>query len=332
MDEASAIDVVIVGAGPIGIACGIAAQAAGLKFRIIEKGCLVNSLYHYPLNMTFFSSAERLEVGKVPFMSLAPKPGRAEALEYYRRVVQQFGLNINLFETVEAIRPESGSFAVTTSKQLHRCRHLVIATGFYDEPVLMNIPGEDLPKVRHYYFDPHYYSGRDVLIVGANNSAVDAAMETWRKGARVTMVIRGAGIGPRVKYWVRPDIENRIREGSIRTFFNSSLESVTEERAFVREADGTLHELPNDEVLAMTGYKPSFRLLEAAGVNILNQPCPRPRYDGETMETNVQGLYLAGVVCGGMDTHSWFIENSRIHADIIIRHIVGKAGGKRSGR
>ncbi len=324
MHESEVIDLIIIGAGPIGIACGIAAGAAGLRYRILEKGCLVNSLYNYPLNMTFFSSSERLEIGGVPFMSLNPKPGRAEALEYYRRVVQQFGLKIGLFEKVESIAGNDDGFVISTPGRVYRSRCVVIATGFYDEPVLMNIPGEDLPKVRHYYFDPHFYSGRNVLVVGANNSAVDAAMETWRKGAHVTMVIRGESIGRRVKYWVRPDIENRIREGSIHAFFNSTLEAVTETSALIRDPDGILHELPNDEVLAMTGYKPSFRLLESAGVNILDEPCLRPEYDPGTMESNVPGLYLAGVVCGGLDTHSWFIENSRAHAGIIVNDIISR--------
>lgn len=325
MEESADIDLLIVGAGPIGIACGIAAREAGLRYRILEKGCLVNSLYNYPLNMTFFSSSERLEIGGVPFMSLNPKPGRSEALEYYRRVVQQFRLDIALFEQVDTIAKTASGFSVTTSRRAYTSKQVIIATGFYDEPVMMQIPGEALPKVRHYYFDPHYYSGRDVLVVGANNSAVDAALETWRKGARVTMVIRGSSIGQRVKYWVRPDIENRIREGSIRAFFDSSLEAITPGTVQIRDAAGTLHELPNDEVLAMTGYQPSFRLLEGAGVNILDEPCRRPEYDTATMESNVKGLYLAGVVCGGMDTHSWFIENSRVHAGIIINDILSKS-------
>jgi len=322
MQETAVIDLIIIGAGPIGIACGIAARNAGLSYRILEKGCLVNSLYNYPLNMTFFSSSERLEIGNVPFMSLSPKPGRAEALEYYRRVVQQFSLEIGLFEIAEAVRRDKDLFNISTSKAFYRSRKVIIATGFYDEPVLMNVPGENLSKVRHYYFDPHFYSGRDVLVVGANNSAVDAALETWRKGARVTMVIRGESIGRRVKYWVRPDIENRIKEGSIRAFFSSNLDAITERSVLVRDGEGTVHELPNDEVLAMTGYQPSFRLLQNAGVNIVSAPCLRPAYDPETMETNVPGLYLAGVVCGGLDTHSWFIENSRIHAGTIIDDII----------
>jgi thioredoxin reductase (NADPH) len=302
MQETAVIDLTIIGAGPIGIACGIAAGQAGLSYRILEKGCLVNSLYNYPLNMTFFSSSERLEIGGVPFMSLNPKPGRAEALEYYRRVVQQFNLKIGLFESVESIQRDKNLFQISTSKTQYRSRKVVIATGFYDEPVMMNIPGESLPKVRHYYFDPHFYGGRDVLVVGANNSSVDAALETWRKGARVTMVIRGESIGRRVKYWVRPDIENRIKEGSIRAFFSSNLEAITERSVLIRDAEGIMHELPNDEVLAMTGYQPSFRLLQSAGVDILSEPWLRPAYNPETMETNVPGLYLAGVVCGGMDT------------------------------
>lgn len=325
MEETAAYDLIIVGAGPIGIACGIAAREAGLRYKIIEKGCLVNSLFNYPLNMTFFSSSERLEIGNVPFMSLNPKPGRSEALEYYRRVAQQYTLNISLFESVERLEPDGSGFRITTTKSCYLSGNVVLATGFYDEPVLMNVPGEDLPKVKHYYFDPHYYSGRDVLVVGANNSAVDAALETWRKGARVTMVIRRDSIGKRVKYWVRPDIDNRIKEGSIRAFFSSNLEAITPATAIIRDSGGAIHEIPNDEILAMTGYQPSFRLLQDAGVTIVEKPCRRPFYDPETMETNVSGLYLAGVVCGGMDTHSWFIENSRVHAGTIVNDILQKS-------
>src|SRR5690606_11274898 len=217
------IDVLIIGGGPIGLACGIAAKAAGLTYLIVERGCLVHSLYRYPQNMTFFSTSERLEIGNIPFVSTNPKPKRAEALEYYRRIQQQFELSIHLFEEVTMVEKESVGFTVHTSKAIYTAQHVIVATGFYDIPCLLDIPGEELPKVSHYYNDPHYYAGQNVVVVGASNSSVDAALETYRKGANVTLVVRSEQIGPRVKYWVRPDIENRIANGEIRALFSSKL-------------------------------------------------------------------------------------------------------------
>lgn len=313
-------DIVIIGAGPIGLACGIEAQKAGLSYVIIEKGCLVNSLYHYPTGMTFFSTSERLEIGGIPFVSNNPKPVRAEALEYYRRVAETYRLNIRLFEKVEKTEIISGIRTVTTSKSVYHTKNLIVATGFYDVPNLMGIPGEDLNKVRHYYHDPHYYSGQNVVVAGANNSSVDAALETYRKGAKVTMVIRGSEIGKRVKYWVRPDIINRINEGSVTGYFNSCLKAIRETEVDILTPEGMIT-IPNDFVLAMTGYQPDFSFLRHLGIQLSENDKLTPDHNPQTMETNQEGIYLAGVVCGGMDTHSWFIENSREHAVKIIAAI-----------
>ena len=314
-------DVVIIGGGPIGLACGIAARKAGLSYIIIEKGPLASSLFNYPLFMTFFSTSDRLEIGGVPFMSLNPKPNRQEALEYYRRVQQKFELNTHFFEEVTGIQQyEPHLFRVTTSKEVYTTNNVVIATGFYGIPIYMNVPGEDLPKVTHYYKEPQYYAFQKVLVVGANNSAVDAALETYRKGADVTMVIRQDGIGERVKYWVKPDIENRIEEGSIKAYFNSSIHAIRETEVDIQTPDGIVT-ITNDFVLAMTGYRPDFSLLQQAGVELSDDEARCPVYNSDTMETNQPGVYLAGVVCGGMNTHKWFIENSREHADKIIAHI-----------
>ncbi len=317
----SITDVLIIGGGPIGLACGIQAQRAGLSYVIVEKGCLVNSLYNYPQNMTFFSTSERLEIGGVPFVSNNPKPTRPEALEYYRRVSGMHDLNLRLFEEVLTAEEEAGGFTVVTTRGRLRCRKIVVATGFYDIPNYMDVPGEELPKVRHYYKDPHYYSGQKVLVVGANNSSVDAALETYRKGAHVTMVIRKPEVGERVKYWVRPDIINRISEGSITAYFNSRILAIRSGEVDLETPGGRLT-IPNDFVLAMTGYQPNFAFLEKLGIRLSRDYKRIPEHDPETMETNRKGIYLAGVVCGGMDTHVWFIENSRIHAEKIISAIV----------
>lgn len=316
-------DILIVGGGPIGIACGLAAQKAGLSYIILEKGCLVNSLYNYPLNMTFFSTSERLEVGGIPFMSINPKPTRPEALEYYRRVATSRHLHIRLFEEVSSITPDGDLYTVNTARHTYQGKYVVIATGFYDIPNLMNVAGEELPKVKHYYKDPHFYAMQQVIVVGAHNSAVDAALETWRKGAQVTMVIREDGIGNRVKYWVRPDIENRIKEGSIKAYFHSVIKEIRPDAVDILTPEG-LVTLENDYVIAMTGYQPNFAFLEKAGIALSADEKRYPTYNPETMETNMPGIYLAGVVCGGMDTHVWFIENSRDHADKIIGHIKGR--------
>jgi len=314
-------DVLIIGAGPIGMACAIEALNAGLSYIIIEKGPLVNSLYNYPVFMTFFSTSQKLEIGGVPFVSISNKPNRNEALEYYRRVAETFSLNINLFEAVTNVAKESdGNFAVQTEKARYKAKKVIISTGFYDVPVMMNVPGEELSKVRHYYKDPHLYAFSNILVIGANNSAIDVALETYRKGAKVTLVIRSAEIGSKVKYWVKPDIENRIKEGDIKAYFNSEVIEISEAEVKVKTPEGIVS-IPNDFVLAMTGYKPDFALLKNLGVTLEADNCPV--HNPETMETSEKGLYLAGVVCGGMDTHKWFIENSRVHAGQIIAHIKG---------
>lgn len=316
-------DIVIIGGGPIGLACGIEAEKAGLSYVIIEKGCLVNSLYNYPVNMTFFSTSLKLEIGGVPFMSVNPKPTRMEALEYYRRVAEHWKLNINLFEPVSDINKIGKKYKVETAKGSYEATYVVVATGFYDIPKMMNVPGETLPKVTHYYNDPHFYANQNVIVVGANNSAVDAALETWRKGANVTMVVRGDGIGRRVKYWVKPDIENRIKEGSIDAHFNSSIKEIHEKEVIISTSEGEIT-LPNDWVIAMTGYQPNLPFLERMGIKLSPDEIMEPRYDCDTQETNLNNVFLAGVVCGGMNTHSLFIENSRIHAERILKEIVEK--------
>ncbi|SMO54212.1 YpdA family putative bacillithiol disulfide reductase [Solitalea koreensis] len=316
-------DLIIIGAGPIGLACGLAAKKAGLNYVIIEKGCLVNSLYNYPLNMTFFSTSERLEIGKVPFVSNNPKPTRPEALEYYRRVAMSNLLSIHLFEEVENVRPRMEKYLIETSKSKYLSNHIIIATGFYDIPILMNIQGENLPKVTHYYKDPHYYAGQKVLVIGANNSAVDAALETYRKGAEVTMVIRGDSIGERVKYWVKPDIENRIKANEVKALFNSEVVEIKENEVVIKTPNG-IQIIENDRVIAMTGYQPNFEFLKKIGIKLSTDKKMQPSYSSENMETNLPNVFLAGVVCGGMDTHVWFIENSREHAEKIISYISSK--------
>ncbi|MEY5045232.1 MAG: YpdA family putative bacillithiol disulfide reductase [Bacteroidota bacterium] len=316
-------DVLIIGAGPIGLACGIACTEAGLSYLIVDKGPLVNSLYNYPLNMTFFSTSDRLEIGNVPFISHSPKPTRSEALEYYRRVALHWKLNISLYESIQDVEKENDFFFVRSSKHVYKARNIVIATGFYDLPNLMNIPGEGLQKVHHYYKEAHIYFGQRIVVVGAANSAVDVAMETWRKGADVTMVIRDEQIRESVKYWIKPDVENRIAEGSIKAFFNAHLVEIRPNEVDIQTESG-IETIPNDFVLAMTGYLPDFAFLTGIGIQIGEDEFKTPVHDPATMETNVPGVYLAGVICGGLKTNKWFIENSRIHADLIIKDIVSK--------
>ncbi|WP_316842867.1 YpdA family putative bacillithiol disulfide reductase [Pedobacter gandavensis] len=312
-------DVLIIGAGPIGMACAIEAKKAGLTYVIVEKGALVNSLFNYPVFMTFFSTSQRLEIGEVPFVSINPKPNRNEAVEYYRRVKEKFSLNIHLFEEVEKVEKQAdGIFQVGTSKRKYQAKKVIVATGFYDIPLMMNIPGESLPKVTHYYKDPHLYAFQNVVVIGANNSAIDAALETYRKGAKVTLVIRSGEIGSYVKYWVRPDIENRIKEGGITAHFHSEVTEIMVGQVRIKTPEGE-HTIDNDFVIAMTGYHPDFTMLKNLGVEMGDGT--QPFYNEESMESNLPGLYLAGVVCGGMDTHKWYIENSRVHAEQIFAHI-----------
>lgn len=303
------------------MACAIAAHQNGLDYLVLEKGALVNSLYHYPLYMTFFSTAERLEIGNVPFSCIAPKPGRQEALEYYRNIQKHFKLNINFYERAEGVQKnDHGHFAVQTPKAVYTAENVVIATGFYDIPMYMDVPGENLPHVRHYYKEAHEYAFKKVVVIGANNSSVDAALECWHKGADVTMVIRKGEINDRVKYWIKPDIENRIAEGSIKAHFYSEVTAIREGDIDITTPEGPVT-LEADFVLALTGYRPDIEFLQKAGVQISGVHCI-PQYNPETMETNVSGLYLAGVVCGGLETHKWFIENSRVHADMIVKDII----------
>lgn len=313
-------DVLIVGGGPIGIACALECKKRGWNYVVIEKGALTNSLYNYPKNMTFFSTSEKLEIDEIPFISNNPKPNRDEALEYYRRVATSNKLNINLYETVLSIDKEDSLFKIKTNKHVYSAKKVIISTGFYDIPKLLDVLGEQLPKVTHYYKEAHPYSMQNVIVVGASNSSVDAALEIWRKGGHVTMVIRGHSIGERVKYWVRPDIINRIEEGSIKAYYNSEIIEITETEVSIKTPQGN-KTIPNDYVVALTGYQPDFRFLNDIGVILSDDDKKLPNYNPETMETNIKGLYLAGVICGGMETHKWFIENSRIHANIIIKHI-----------
>lgn len=317
-------DIIIIGGGPIGMACGIEAKKAGLTYVILEKGCLVNSLYHYPLNMTFFSTSERLEIGEVPFISHGPKPNRFEALEYYRRVCMSWRLNVRLYEEVIASSIRDNVHYVKTSKANYQAKVVILALGFYDLPFLLNVPGEKLAKVLHYYDEPHPYFAQKVVVIGASNSAVDVALETWRKGAEVTMVVKGNTIGENVKYWVRPDIDNRIKEGSIKCYFNSQVLAITPTTVEIKTPEGN-RTIDNDFVLAMTGYQPPFEFMESLGIRFHNDEYHTPVYDEVTMETNVPNLYLAGVVCGGLKTNKWFIENSRVHAGMIVKALQTRA-------
>ncbi|WP_417444593.1 YpdA family putative bacillithiol disulfide reductase [Joostella sp.] len=318
------IELIIVGGGPIGIACALEAKKKGIDYLILEKGPIVNSLFNYPMNMQFFSSSEKLEIDNIPFISTEAKPKRNEALEYYRRIVDANDLNIHLFEKVVSIEKQDNElFNITTEKGTYSATYTIISTGFYDIPNTLDVPGEDLPKVAHYYKDPHFYSMQKVAVIGASNSAVDAALECYRKGADVSIIVRGPEIGRRVKYWVKPDIENRIKEGSIKAFFNTTVKEFKENTLILNTSEGE-KVIENDYVLALTGYKPNFSFLEKIGVNLSEDGKFYPQYNEDTMETNVNNLYLAGVICGGMDTHLWFIENSRIHAKIIVQNILSK--------
>ncbi len=317
-------EVVIVGGGPIGIACGIALQKRGIDYTIIEKGTLVNSLFNYPKNMRFFSSSKKLEIDQIPFVCDQTKPTRDQALEYYRRVAQQHQLKLHLFEKVERIENQSLStqtkFVVRTDKNTYSAHQVILATGFFDIPKALNIKGEELPKVSHYFDDGFYYVNQKLVVVGASNSAIDAALECHRKGADVTLVIRGSEVGQRVKYWVRPDIINRIKEGSIKAYYQSELMEITADQVIIQTPEGKLH-LPNDFVLAMTGYQPNFEFLNELGVSLSEDEHKSPSYDEQSMQSTIPGIYLAGVIVGGMKTHKWFIENSIVHADLIAQHI-----------
>jgi len=315
-------DLIIIGAGPIGLSCGIEAKKNNLEYLIIDKGMLVNSIFNYPTNTTFFSTSDKLEIGDIPFISHNVKPTRTEALEYYRRVSNSWELNLSLYNEVLKIKNENDYFSITTQNGKFKSRNIVICTGFYDIPYLLNIPGENLDKVLHYYNESHPYYQMDIAIVGAGNSAVDVALDTYRKGAKsVTMVIRENEVGENIKYWVKPDIMNRINNKEIQAYFNSEITEIKEKSITVKTPEKNL-ELKNDFVLAMTGYQPNYNLLENLNVEILDDEFKTPSCNEKTMKTNIKGVFLAGVICGGLKTNKWFIENSRDHAEKILSTII----------
>lgn len=319
--------VIIVGSGPIGLATAIELKRRDIPTKIIERGCLVNSIYNYPKDMTFFSTSERLEIGDVPFISHGPKPTRREALEYYRRAAEKYELDVNLYEEVESIKGSDGSFTVQTDQGRYEASKVTVATGFYDIPKMMNIPGEDLSKVCHYYDEAHAYAWQNVLVIGGGNSAVDAALETYRANANVTLAVRDSQIKNSVKYWVKPDIENRIKNGEITGYFNTNVKEIKQDEVVLDTPEG-IKRVPNDFVLAMTGYKPNFELMKKFGIETTKDEDKMPVYQEETLETNRKGVYVAGVVCGGMDTSKLFIENTRVHAEHIANDIEQKLSAK----
>lgn len=316
-------DLIIIGAGPTGLNVAISAHKAGLKYLIIEKGVLVNSIFNFPVNMTFFSTAPVLEIGNIPFISHGDKPTRREALEYYRRIVESFDMPINLLEKVEKVEKEHENYKIRTDKSKYASKYLVVSTGYYDTPRLMNVLGEDLPKVKHYYDDPHIYIGMNLLVVGAANSACDVALECYYKGANVTMVIRNSELYPKVKYWIKPNIENRIKEGSIKAYFNTTVTEIKEKSVHLQTPEGEIS-IENDFVLAMTGYLPDYDFLSQIGLDITTEEHCVPVFNEATLESNRSNLYVAGVICAGNKTSKLFIENTRDHGEKIISDIVRK--------
>lgn len=314
-------DVLIIGGGPTGIQVGIEAQKSGLSHRIIEKGSLVHSLFNFPINMTFFSTSEKLEIGNVPFVSHNPRPTRDEALEYYRRLYEHYDLNMQFYEEVTDVKGERGNFSIITDKNSYRASHVVIATGFYSVPNLMEIPGENLPHVSHYYNDPHEFINQKVVVIGAANSACDAALECWQKGADVQMLIRGDDINERVKYWIRPNIKNRIEEGSINAIFNVRVTEITPSSVVI-ERVGKRVRIPADYVLALTGYRPDYEFLRKLNIEVDNDEYATPICREETLQSTRKGIYLAGVIHCGLKTNRLFIENTRDHGEKIISHII----------
>lgn len=321
------VDLLVIGAGPTGLACAIEAEKAGMRTVLVDKGCICNSLFHYPAHMTFFTTSELLEIGGIPFPSPNAKPTRNEALEYYRLVAAFYKLDIRQYQRVERVTGTEGAFTVHLEDRFGRkttltARRLAVATGYYDLPNYMGIPGEALSKVHHYYDDPHPYSGNDVLVIGGKNSAAIAALELWRHGARVTLVHREAEIHRHVKYWIKPDIENRIKNGEIKAYFRSRVVEITEDTAAVETPEGRVT-LKNDFVFAMTGYHPDFTFLEGLGVRF-EGPDRRPACNQETLESNVAGIYLAGVIVAGSRTNEIFIENGRFHGRQIATALAAK--------
>ena len=326
-ENRESFDVLVVGAGPTGMACAIEAQRVGLRSVSVDKGCLVNSLFNYPANMTFFTTPELLEIGDIPFSSPNQKPNRSEALEYYRKVAEHYSLDVRQYQRVERVEGDDGAFSVHTTDRFgqshcYQSQKLVIATGYYDLPNYMNIPGEDSPKVAHYYREPHPYYDNDVLVIGGKNSAAIAALELWRHGARVTLVHRGPAMHKNVKYWILPDIENRIRNQEITAFFNSRVLEIRERNVLVETPAGKI-EIANDFVFALTGYHPDFDFLKSLGVEIGGGEC-RPVCDPETLESNAPGIYLAGVIVAGARTSEIFIENGRFHGRQIAADLARK--------
>jgi len=313
------VDAIVIGAGPTGLACGIELQNRGVKTLLIEKGCVVNSIYNYPTHMTFFTTPELLEIGNIPMTSINDKPTRTEALKYYRRVADHFKLDIHQYERVDAITGEDNNFLVVTSLGSYTAKKIVISTGYYDVPNLLNVPGEELPKVIHYYKEAHPYYNHDVLVVGAKNSAAIAALELYWTGARVTLVHRGPDIHRHVKYWIKPNIENRIKNGEIAAYFKSSVIEIREKEVLLATPEGEVI-IPNDFVLAMTGYSPDLKFLADTGIT-LDPHTRKPRTDPETLESGRKGVYLAGVIVAGMHTNEIFIENGRFHGAQIANSI-----------
>jgi thioredoxin reductase (NADPH) len=322
------VDLAVIGAGPTGMACAIEAQRAGFSAILIDKGCLCNSLFHYPSNMTFFTTPELLEIGDIPFPSPNQKPNRDEALEYYRKVAEHYHLDIRAYQTVKQVTGSDGNFTVHTLDRFgrplaHRARKLVIATGYYDLPNYLNVPGEELNKVSHYYHDPHPYFGMDVLVIGGKNSAAIAALDLWRHGAKVTLVHRGAEMHRHVKYWILPDINNRIKNGEITAYLSSAVARIDEDTVTLATPEGE-RTLPNQFVFALTGYQPDFSFLEALGVRLDEKNDRCPACDPQTLESNVPGIYLAGVVIAGERTNEIFIENGRFHGKQIANDLVSR--------
>ena len=316
-------ELIIIGGGPIGLNCAIAAQKANLNYVVLEKGVLVNSIYNFPTNMTFFSTSNLLEIGDVPFIAHSDKPTRREALEYFRRVQESWGLNIKQYTEVIAMHSDEEGYLIETNKGNYCTTYVIVATGFYDTPRMLNIPGENLPKVKHFYDDPHPYVGQQVLVIGAANSACDVALETYYKGAEVTMAIREEEIYPKVKYWIRPNIENRIKEGAIKAYFNTTVKEIRENEVVLNTPEGELT-ISNDFVLAMTGYTPNYRLFESLGLPISEDGNKVPLHDENTLATPLAGVYVAGVINAGIQTSKLFIENTRIHAQMIVDDILAK--------
>jgi thioredoxin reductase (NADPH) len=304
-------DTIVIGAGPTGLACGLELKRRGVPTLIIDKGCVVNSLYNYPTHMTFFTTPELLEIGDIPMTSMYEKPTRTEALKYYRRVADHYHLDIHQYERVESITGEDNAFTVTTSLSVYHARKVVIASGYYDVPNLLNVPGEDLPKVIHYYKEPHPYYNHDVIVVGAKNSAAIAALELYWTGARVTLVHRGAEIHRHVKYWIKPNIENRIKNGEIQAYFNTTVAEIRHGVVVLNTTNGLVN-IKNDFIFAMTGYTPDLTFLNATGIT-LDSVTKKPATDPETLESTRKGVFLAGVIVAGMHTNEIFIENGRFH-------------------